>query len=209
MQEHADKDQTDLAIDVAGKRVVVIGGGNMAVDAARSAIRMGAREVHCAYRRSEACMTCSHHDYAAAQEEGVKFLLQASPASIQSNQDGGVTGVELDRTELGEPDATGRRPFSLLPGRRFVIAADVVLLALGFEPVPLPDEHPFNSVAKTATGAIVVDGEQRTSVPGLFAGGDLVHGPTTVLKVVRDARRAADGIEKFVLKTCKTTQPST
>ena len=197
-QEHADNIHAGPTVDVAGKRVAVIGGGNMAVDCLRTALRSGAPYVVCVYRRDEGSMTCSHHDYDNAREEGASFVWQASPVEFLGDAEGRVVGLRSQRTELGEPDGSGRRSFRLLAGNEFELKADVVLLALGFEPVPLPDEHPFASLARNERGGLAVDVNQMTSVPGVFAGGDLVRGPTTVLNVVRDARRAAEGIQQHL-----------
>jgi glutamate synthase (NADPH/NADH) small chain len=111
-----------------------------------------------------------------------------------------VTGVRLLRTEGTEPDATGRKSFRTLPGTEFDVPADRVFLALGFESVPLPDEPPFDSLTLNQNGGVQVDENQMTNIPGVFAGGDLVRGPGTVLNVVRDARRAAEGIQHYLQK---------
>jgi len=205
------QDQTASAgakgrIDVAGKRVLVIGGGDMAMDCLRTALRLGAREVVCAYRRDAASLPCIRSEYENAVEEGAKFVFLAAPVAFLGNARGEITGVRCLRTELGEAEADGEKPFRVLPGTEFEITADFVFLALGFEPTPLPEDEPFNVLAKNATGGIAVDEHQMTSIAGLFAGGDLVQGPSTVLQVVRDARCAAQGIEAFLAKL-KTAKP--
>jgi glutamate synthase (NADPH/NADH) small chain len=203
VQEHAESAECEAEVDVAGQRVVVIGGGNMALDCVRSAIRSGARETVCVYRRDEESMTSSHGEFDNAVEEGTQFVFQASPVAILGNDRGEVTGLRLVRTSLGQPDAAGRKPYSVQPGTEFEIPANRVFLALGFESVPLPDEPPFNLFLRNPNGGITVDENQMTNVPGVFAGGDLVRGPSTVLNVVRDARRAAQGIEDYLASRLK------
>jgi glutamate synthase (NADPH/NADH) small chain len=194
-QEHGAATSAKPHIAVAGKRVVVLGGGNMAMDCLRTALRAGAREAVCAYRRDVESLPCNHAEYENAVEEGVKFLFLGSPAAVLGNASGEAVGVRFLRTELGEAEAGGRKPFRMLPGTEFEIAADCVFLALGFEPVPPPDEDPFTTLTRNDRGGVAVEENQMTSIPGVFAGGDLVDGPSTVLNVVRDARRAAQGIE--------------
>jgi glutamate synthase (NADPH) small chain len=197
-QEHADASHSEPPIAVAGKRVLVLGGGDMAMDCLRTALRSGAREAVCVYRRDAENMSCIHSEYENAVEEGAKFVFQAAPGAILGGPQGAVTGVRLLRTELGAPDTSGRKSFRVLPGTEFEAPADWVFLALGFEAVPLPEENPFSALARNARGGVVVDEAQMTSIPGVFAGGDLVRGPSTVLNVVRDARRAADGIQSYL-----------
>jgi glutamate synthase (NADPH) small chain len=196
VQDRAGVSPEEPAIDVAGKRVVVLGGGDVAMDCLRTALRSGAQEGACVYRRDAETMPCIHSEYKNAVEEGAKFIFQATPAAILGNPRGEVRGLRLLRTELGAPDAGGRRSFRVLPGTEFEIAADWVFLALGFEAVPLSEESPFSAAARNEKGGMRVDENQMTSLPGLFAGGDLVRGPSTVLEMVRDARRAAEGIHR-------------
>lgn len=185
-------------IRVTGQRVVVIGGGDMAMDCLRTALRSGARAVTCVYRRDEASLPCAPGEYRNACEEGVQFIFLASPTTILGDDQGQVTGLRLLRTRLGEPDADGRPGFSICPGTDFDLKAGWVFFALGFDPEPLPRENLFTSLATSPQQGIQVDANQMTSVRGVFAGGDLVRGPSTVLQVVRDARRAAEGIHRFL-----------
>jgi glutamate synthase (NADPH) small chain len=185
-------------IEVADQRVVVIGGGDMAMDCLRTALRSGAREVTCVYRRDEASLPCASSEYQNACEEGVQFVFLASPAAILGNDQGRVTGLRLLRTRLGVPDENGRPGFAICPGTGFDIMADWIFLALGFDPEPLPGETLFASLATNPQQGILVDDNHMTSVRGVFAGGDLVRGPSTVLQVVRDARKAAEGIHRFL-----------
>ena len=195
IQEHAAVVEAKPQIAVAGKRVVVLGGGDMAMDCLRTALRLGASEVVCAYRRDAESLPCIRSEYENAREEGAKFIFRAAPAAVLGNASGEVTGVRFWRTALGEAADGGRKPFRVLPGTEFEIAADCVFLAVGFEAVPLPDEEPLKSLARNHRGGLAVDENQMTDIPGVFAGGDLVRGPSTLLDVVRDARRAVEGID--------------
>jgi glutamate synthase (NADPH/NADH) small chain len=197
-QKYEAPNRAEPRISVAGKRVIVLGGGDMAMDCLRTALRAGAREVVCACRRDSESLPCSHNEFENAVEEGAKFVFQASPVAILGNAGGDVSGIRFLRTELGQTAADGKKSLRVLPGTEFEIAADGVFLALGFAAVPPPDEDPFDKLARTGTGGIAVDESQMTSLPGLFAGGDLVRGPSTVLEVVRDARFAAQGIEAYM-----------
>ena len=184
-------------IDVTGRRVVVLGAGDTAIDCLRTAVRDGAREVTGVYRRDEESMPCSIREFENAVEEGVRYVFQAAPAAVLGNDRGDVRGLRLMRTTLGEPDADRRRPFALQPGTEFELEADWVFLALGCDPEPLPAASPFHGLAVNEMGGVIVDASHMTSIPGIFAGGDLVRGPTTALHAVRDARRAAVGIHGF------------
>jgi glutamate synthase (NADPH) small chain len=196
----ADAEPTPDAprIEVADRRVIVIGGGDMAMDCLRTALRAGAREVTCIYRRDEASLPCGPGEYDNAREEGARFVFMASPIGIVGNDAHQVTGVRLLRTQLGEPGPDDRPTFSTCPGTEFGVAADWVFLALGFDPEPLPRDHAFGSLATHPHGGVQVDDHQMTSLRGVFAGGDIVRGPSTVLQVVRDARKAAEGIHRFL-----------
>jgi glutamate synthase (NADPH/NADH) small chain len=191
-------------IDVTGKGVVVIGGGDTAIDCLRTAVRSGARQVTGVYRRDEESMPCSIRELENATEEGVRYVFQASPIAVLGNDLGTVRGVRFQRTQLGEPDAEKRRPFAPQPGTEFELEADCVFLALGFEREPLPADSPFHDLTVNPQGAIVVDANHMTSMAGIFAGGDLVRGPTTALHAVRDARRAAVGIHQFCAEITRT-----
>ena len=185
-------------IEVAGKRVLVIGAGDTAMDCLRTAIRCGAREALCVYRRDEADMPCSRREYENAREEGARFLFQAAPVAVLGNEQRQVTGLRLVRTELGLTDSSGPRPFLVQPGSEFELAADLVVLALGFDPLPCPHSGDFNDLHVNDWGGIIVDSDQMTSIPGVFAGGDIVRGPSLVLHAVRDARRAAAQIHNYL-----------
>ena len=184
------------ATAVAGRRIIVIGGGDTAVDCARTAIRCGAREVTVVYRRDEASMPCMRRDHDGAVEEGVQFVFQATPLELLGNEWGEVVRVRFGRTELGPADSDGRRPFCATRDETFALDADVVFLALGFDLEPLPPASPLRVLA-TKANRLVVDEHQMTSLAGIFAGGDLVRGPCTALHAVLDARKAVAGFEAF------------
>jgi glutamate synthase (NADPH) small chain len=185
-------------IEVSGKRVVVLGAGDTAMDCLRTAIRCGARETVCVYRRDEADMSCGRHEYENAVEEGARFVFQAAPVAVLGNDQRQVTGLRLVRTELGLMDSTGPRPFLTRPGSEFELPADLIVLALGFDSLPCPHSGDFSDLAVNDWGGIVVDGNQMTSIAGVFAGGDIVRGPSMVLHAVRDARRAAAQIHTYL-----------
>jgi glutamate synthase (NADPH/NADH) small chain len=185
-------------VDVGNKRVVVVGGGDTALDCIRTTVRLGARESVCVYRRAEADMPCSRRDYDDAVEEGARFIFQAAPLAVLGDSDGVVTGLRLVRTRAGEPDASGRHAFQVMPGKEFEIRADWIFLALGFDREPLPRSGSFARLKTDEAGAVVVDDNLMTSLPGVFAGGDIVRGPVTALQAVRDARKAALGIHEYL-----------
>jgi glutamate synthase (NADPH/NADH) small chain len=195
-------------VDVNGKRVVVLGGGDSAMDCLRTAIRCGAKEVLCAYRRDLANMPGSRKEYANALEEGARFLFLTNPLAIEGNGEGNVTGVRCVRMELGAPDASGRRKPRPVAGSEFQIPADLVLVAYGFDPVPFPPGSDLARIAVNDWGATKVDQNQMTSVPGVFAGGDVVRGPSLVVHAVRDGRRAAAGIHRYLTESKPSPAPA-
>jgi glutamate synthase (NADPH/NADH) small chain len=183
-------------VEVAGKRVVVLGGGDTAMDCLRTAIRAGAAESVCVYRRDLANMPGSRKEYYNAIEEGAQFLFLTNPVALEADANGSVVGVRCTRMELGEPDFSGRRKPRAVPGSEFTIKADLVLVAYGFDPVPFPPDSDFSEIAVNDWGAIQVDENQMTSLPGVFAGGDSVRGASLVVHAVRDGRKAALGIHR-------------
>lgn len=185
-------------VEVKGKRVVVLGGGDSAMDCLRTAIRCGAAETICAYRRDLANMPGSRKEYANALEEGARFLFLTNPLALEGNAAGAVTAVRCVRMELGEPDASGRRKPRAVPGSEFSIPADLVLVAYGFDPVPFPAGSDLSRIGVNDWGATKVDENQMTNVPGVFAGGDVVRGPSLVVHAVRDGRKAAAGIHRYL-----------
>lgn len=184
--------------DVSGKRVVVLGGGDTALDCLRAAVRYGASEAICLYRREESEMPCGKQEFRCAIEEGVQFVFRAAPVAVLGDQAGKVTGIRAIRTEPGPIDATGRQSFRVRSGTQFVVEADWVIAALGFEALRFPRSNGSAELALNESGGIIVDGHQMTSLSGVFAGGDLVHGPAPLLHAVRDARRAAQQIHTYL-----------
>ena len=188
-------------LDVSGKRVVVLGGGDTALDCLRAAIRYGAREAVGVYRRGEEDMPCSPQEYQNASEEGARFLFCATPAAVLGDARNRVAGAQLLRTELALGSTDGKRAFHQLAGTEFKIEADWVVLALGFDPLPCPHSGDFSDLAIDKSGALVVDDDQMTSLPKVFAGGDLVRGPSLVIHSVRDGRKAAARIHELLGKS--------
>jgi glutamate synthase (NADPH/NADH) small chain len=185
-------------IDVEGKRVVVLGGGDSAMDCLRTAVRCGATAATCAYRRDLANMPGSKKEYANALEEGAEFLFLTNPVSLESDEQGNVKSVKCVKMELGEPDASGRRKPRAVKGSDFSIPADVILISYGFDPVPFPPGSDFARVKVNEWGGIVVDENQMTNLPAVFAGGDASRGPSLVVHAVRDGRKAAEGIHRVL-----------
>jgi glutamate synthase (NADPH/NADH) small chain len=186
-------------IDVRGKRVAVLGGGDTAMDCLRTAIRSGAREAICIYRRDFENMPGSRREYLNAIEEGARFMFLTNAVSLSDNAAGEVCEARCVRMELGEPDAKGRRKPRAIPGSEFSVPVDVVLIAYGFDPIPIFVAGNADKIEVNKWGGVIVDENQMTSVPGVFAGGDLVRGPDLVVRAVRDSRKAAAGVHKYLL----------
>jgi glutamate synthase (NADPH/NADH) small chain len=183
----------DGSLDAAGKRVVVIGGGDTAMDCVRTAVRQGATTVQCLYRRDRANMPGSMREVQHAEEEGVEFVWQAQPEAFLGDQR--VSGVRAVRMRLGMPDATGRQQPEPVAGSSFVVEADLVIKALGFDPEDLPALFDEPELAVTRWGTIKIDWTtMMTSMAGVFAGGDIVRGASLVVWGVRDGRDAAAAI---------------
>ena len=179
-----------------GKRVAVVGGGNVAMDAARTAARLGA-EVHLVYRRSEAELPARAEEVHHAKEEGIIFNLLCNPVEILGDDKGWVTAIRAIRMELGEPDASGRRSPKEVPGSEFDIPCDVVCMALGTSPNPMiASTTPGLEVKKS--GGIVADDMGQTSRKEVFAGGDAVSGAATVILAMGAGRKAAVAIDQFL-----------
>ncbi len=189
---------TTATIDVRGKRVVVLGGGDTAMDCLRTAIRVGAAQAICLYRRDFANMPGSRKEYENALEEGAEFNFLTNPVALEANARRQVTGVRCIRMELGETDANGRRKPKTIPGSEFVVDADVVLVAYGFDPVPFPAQSDLSMIQKNDWGGVIVDENQMTNIPGIFAGGDLSRGASLVVHAVRDGRKAATAIHNYL-----------
>ncbi len=190
-------------IDVRGKRVAVLGGGDTAMDCLRTALRSGAREAVCLYRRDLANMPGSRKEYVNALEEGAQFSFLTNPVALLGDDAGRVSTVRCMRMELGPPDSSGRRSPKPVAGSEFDVPTDLVLVAYGFDPVPFPSDSDLAQVATDKWGGFKVDENQMTSVPGVFAGGDSVRGPSLVVHAVRDARKAAQGIHRYLAARSK------
>jgi glutamate synthase (NADPH) small chain len=180
-----------------GQRVVVVGGGNVAMDSVRTARRLGAAEAVCVYRRSREELPARAEEVHHAEQEGVRFAFLLSPIEILGDDEGWVTGLRCVRMELGEPDESGRRRPEPVAGSEFTIDCDMVVVAIGTRSNPLltataPD------LALNQWGYIVTDEHGMTSMPGVFAGGDIVRGAATVILAMGDGKRAAKAINAYL-----------
>jgi glutamate synthase (NADPH) small chain len=186
------------SVDVRGKRVVVLGGGDTAMDVLRIAIRRGAASALCIYRRNEASLPADAEEYEDAREEGARFMFQTQPVAVLGNAAGEVTGVRCVRMETGEPDSTGRSKVTPVAGSEFEVPADVVLVAYGFDVPRLPPTDDFAKLSVDGRGCLTVDANQMTNFPGVFASGSLVRGPLPLADVVRGARQAAAALDAWL-----------
>ncbi|MFL0810381.1 MAG: FAD-dependent oxidoreductase [Agarilytica sp.] len=193
-----EKDESEF-ISVKGKRVVVLGGGDTAMDCNRTSIRQGAASVTCAYRRDEENMPGSRREVQNANEEGVNFLYMRQPVEIVG--DGKVEGIKVVSTKMGEPDENGRRRPEVIEGSEEILPADVVLIAFGFRPSPEP-WFEENGIKVAGWGGVVAPEEQeykfQTSNPKVFAGGDMVRGSDLVVTAIWEGREAAEGILDYL-----------
>jgi glutamate synthase (NADPH/NADH) small chain len=187
-------------ISVEGKKVIVLGGGDTAMDCNRTSIRQGAAEVTCAYRRDEANMPGSRREVNNAREEGVNFLFNRQPIEVVG-ENGKVTGIKVVTTQLGEPDSRGRRSPEPVPGSEEILPADAVLLAFGFRPSPA-DWFEGVNINLDGSGRVVAAEQQefkfQTSNPKIFAGGDMVRGSDLVVTAIWEGRQAAEGILDYL-----------
>ena len=180
-----------------GRRVVVVGGGNVAMDAVRTAARLGA-EAHIVYRRSEAELPARAEEVHHAKQEGIEFRMLTNPVEVLGDENGWVRGLRCVRMELGEPDASGRRLPVAVEGSEFEIGCDVVIMALGTSPNPLIAST-TRGLETNRRGCLVADEEHgQTSREGIFAGGDAVTGAATVILAMGAGRRAARAIDEYV-----------
>ena len=179
--------------------VAVIGGGNVAMDAARMGYRLGCKKVYCIYRRTRAEMPARVEEVAHAEEEGVEFCFLQNPTRIIGDEEGRVCAVEVLDYELGEPDESGRRSPVAKPGTEHQIKVDAVIVALGNDSNPLMSQTSYG-LEVTKKGNIVVDESQKTSIEGVWAGGDIVLGAATVILAMGEGRKAAAAINEY-LKT--------
>ena len=189
------------------KRVAVVGGGNVAMDAARTALRLGAEEVHIVYRRSMEELPARREEVEHAEEEGIRFDLLCNPTEIlgyrnpddkRDPKNGCVTGIRCIRMELGEPDASGRRRPVEVPGSEFVIDVDCVIMSIGTSPNPLIKSTTEGLAVNRHGGIIVEEDTGATNLPGVYAGGDAVTGAATVILAMGAGKTAAEAIDRYI-----------
>jgi glutamate synthase (NADPH/NADH) small chain len=191
-----DADRADTPIRRA-RKVAVLGGGNVAMDAARTALRLGAAEVHLVYRRTEKEMPARVEEVHHAREEGVEFHMLQNAKRILGDESGCVTEIECLRYELGEPDASGRRRPVEVSGSEFLMAVDTVIVAIGNDSNPLISQT-TPEIKSNKYGNVLVDENNQTSMPRVFAGGDIVLGAATVIRAMGEGRRAAAAINRLL-----------
>ena len=181
-----------------GDSIAVVGGGNVAMDAARCAKRMGAKNVYIIYRRSDEEMPARREEIEHAAEEGVIFKLLTNPTKILDNGNGWVGGLECVKMELGEPDASGRRRPVVIKGSEHIVDVDMVIIAIGQTPNPLIKET-TPDIETNKWGCIIVnENNEETTKPGVFAGGDVVTGAATVILAMGAGKKAAEGIDDYI-----------
>ncbi len=184
---------------IKGKNIAIFGGGNVAMDSARVAARLGAENVHLVYRRSREEMPARLEEVHHAEEEGINFQLLTNPVRFTDDERGSLAGVECLRMELGEPDDSGRRRPVPVEGSEFVIDIDVAIIAIGNSPNPIIQKS-TPDLDTTKWGTIVVDEEtMKSSKPGVFAGGDIVSGAATVIEAMGAGRKAAKSINEYLV----------
>ena len=187
----------DGSLFAKDKNVVVIGGGDTAMDCVRTAIRQGAKSVKCLYRRDRENMPGSQREVQNAEEEGVEFVWLSAPVAFEGTEQ--VTGVKATKMRLGHPDASGRRSPEADPGSEFTLAADLVVQALGFEPEDLPRLFDADELSVTRWGTLRVDHKtMMTSVDGVFAAGDIVRGASLVVWGIRDGRDVTEHMHRYL-----------
>lgn len=186
-------------LDAKGKRVVVIGGGDTAMDCVRTAVRQGATSVKCLYRRDRENMPGSRRETQNAEEEGVEFVWLSAPLGFEADSDNTLTGVRVQKMRLGQPDASGRRAPEVIEGADYTEAADLAIMALGFEPEDLPKLWDQPELPVTRWGTIkAAFGTHETAMPGVWAVGDIVRGASLVVWAIRDGREAAASILSYL-----------
>lgn len=180
-----------------GKKVAVVGAGNVAMDAARTAKRLGAEEVHIVYRRSEEEIPARREEIEHAKEEGIIFSLLTNPVQILASEQGWVTGMECVHMQLGEPDSSGRRSPKQIPGSSFILDVDMVVIAIGQGPNPLV-QSTTKGMDTNKYGNIIVNDSGQTTKKGVFAGGDIVTGAATVISAMGAGKTAAAAMHEYI-----------
>jgi len=184
---------------IKGKRVCVVGGGNVAMDAVRTAKRLGAEEAIIIYRRGKAEMPARVEEVHHAEAEGIRFEMLTAPLEVVGDENNWVRGLKCQKMELGEPDASGRRRPVPVAGSEYVIDCDVIVVAIGTRANPLLTAT-CPEMKLNPKGNIIVDENGMTSIPGVFAGGDIVRGAATVILAMGDGKRAATAIDNYLKK---------
>ena len=191
------KEFDDGTLNAEGKNVIVVGGGDTAMDCVRTAVRQKAKSVSCLYRRDKANMPGSAREVANAEEEGVNFIWLSSPKSFEGNEK--VQQVVINKMRLGEPDSSGRQSPKTIEGAEETLKADLVIEALGFEPEEIPKLFDEPDLEITRWGTIKTDLKTlKTNIKGVFAAGDIVRGASLVVWAIRDGRDAAKGISEYL-----------
>ena len=191
------KEFDDGTLNAEGKNVIVVGGGDTAMDCVRTAVRQKAKSVSCLYRRDKANMPGSAREVANAEEEGVNFIWLSSPKSFEGNEK--VEQVVINKMRLGEPDSSGRQSPKTIEGAEETLKADLVIEALGFEPEEIPKLFDEPDLEVTRWGTIKTDLKTlKTNIKGVFAAGDIVRGASLVVWAIRDGRDAAKGISEYL-----------
>ena len=192
----------DGTLNAEGKNVVVIGGGDTAMDCVRTAVRQKAKSVKCLYRRDRDNMPGSNREVGNAEEEGVEFIWQTAPKKFLGNIN--IEEIEVSKMILGEPDASGRKKPIIQPGSEFKIPADLVIKSLGFDPENLPKLFNSNDLAVSRWGTIKIDlKSMQTNLDGVFGAGDIVRGASLVVWAIRDGRDAAEQIHNYLQSKIK------
>jgi glutamate synthase (NADPH/NADH) small chain len=192
----------DGTLDAAGKNVVVVGGGDTAMDCVRTAVRQGAKSVKCLYRRDRANMPGSQREVKNAEEEGVEFVWLSAPEAFLGTEK--VDGVRVAKMRLGQADASGRRAPEADPGNEYRLDADLVIKALGFDPEELPRLFGAEELSVTRWGTLRVDHRtMQTSMDGVFAAGDIVRGASLVVWAVRDGRDVSERMHAYLKAKAK------
>ena len=195
----------DGTLHANGKKVVVIGGGDTAMDCVRTAIRQGATSVKCLYRRDRENMPGSQREVQNAEEEGVEFVWLSAPIAFEGTEH--VSGVKVTKMRLGQPDASGRRAPEADPGTEHVLEADMVIKALGYDPEELPKMFGAEDLSVTRWGTLRVDHKtMMTSMDGVFAAGDIVRGASLVVWAIRDGRDVTEHMHRYLRAKAKAAE---